>query len=151
MISNGGTLPWKGKIRNLWISIGDYNLHSKMFSLPLGGCDVVFGSQWLPTLWPILWDFAKLWMQFSVMGKSTHWRDYNQGLSTSSVHIAWKISLEELTWCHRSTPLHSYVTFSSLNYSLRSTTIFGSICMYFFSTNGIATFQTIGPSYSNPS
>ena len=96
MISIEGTLPWKGKFHSVWISIGDYNLHSKMFSLPLGGCDVVLGAQWLRTLGPILWDFAKLWMQFSVMGKSTHWRDYNQGLSTSSVHIACNICLRRI-------------------------------------------------------
>ena len=66
MIANGGTLPCKGKCRNVRISMGDYNLHSDMFSLPLGGCDVVLGTQWLRTLGPILWDFAELWMQFSI-------------------------------------------------------------------------------------
>ena len=93
MISIEGTLPWKGKFHSVWISIGDYNLHCKMFSLPLGGCDVVLGSQWLPTLGPILWDFAKLWMQFLVNGKKHTLRDYNQGLLASSVHIPWKRSL----------------------------------------------------------
>ena len=39
-----------------------------MFSLPLGRCDVVLGAQWLRTLGPILWDFAELWMQFSING-----------------------------------------------------------------------------------
>ena len=51
------------------IYIEDYNLHSDMFSLPLGGCDVVLGTQWLHTLGPILWDFVELWMQFLVNGK----------------------------------------------------------------------------------
>ena len=62
MISNGGALPCKGKCCNVRISIGDYNLRSDMFSLPLGGCDVVLGAQWLRTLGPILWDFAELCM-----------------------------------------------------------------------------------------
>ena len=48
--------------------MGDYNLRSDMFALPLGGCDVVLGAQWLRTLGPILWDFAELWMQFSING-----------------------------------------------------------------------------------
>ena len=69
MVANGSTLPCKGKCRNVHIYIGDYNLHSKMFSMPLGGCDVILGTQWLHALGPILWDFAKLWMQFSVNGK----------------------------------------------------------------------------------
>ena len=64
MITNGGTLACKGKCLNVRISMGDYKLHSDMFSLPLGGCDVVLGAQWLRTLEPILWDFAELWMQF---------------------------------------------------------------------------------------
>ena len=69
MISNGGTLPCKGKCRNVRISMVDYNLCSDMFSLPLVGCDVVLGAQWLRTLGPILWYFTKIWMQFSVNGK----------------------------------------------------------------------------------
>ena len=54
------------------ISIGDYNLRSNMFVMPLGGCDVILGTQWLRTLGPILWDFAELWMHFLVNGKKTH-------------------------------------------------------------------------------
>ena len=62
MIANGGTLSCKGKCHNVCISIGDYNLHSDIFSFPLGGCHVVLGAQWLRTLGPILWDFVELWM-----------------------------------------------------------------------------------------
>ena len=69
MVANGGTLPCKGKCRNVCISIGDYKLRSDMFSFPLGGCDVVLGTQCLRTLGPILWDFVELWMHFSVSGK----------------------------------------------------------------------------------
>ena len=32
--------------------------------LPLGGCDVVFGTQWLSTLGVINWDFMNLSMEF---------------------------------------------------------------------------------------
>ena len=69
MVANGSTLPCKGKCYNVCISIGDYKLCSNMFSMPLGGCDVILGTQWLRTLGPILWDFAELWMQFFVNGK----------------------------------------------------------------------------------
>ena len=72
MIANGGTFPCKWKCHNLQISIGDYNLRSDMFSLPLGRCDVVLGAQWLRTLGPILWDFAELWMHFQSMVPNTH-------------------------------------------------------------------------------
>ena len=52
-IANGGTLPYKGECCNVGISIGDYNLHSDMFLLPLVRCDGVLATQWLHTLGPI--------------------------------------------------------------------------------------------------
>ena len=93
MIANGGTLPCKGKCCTMHISMGDYNLHFDMFSLPLGGCDVVLGAQWLCTLGSILWNFVELWMQFLVSGKKHSLKFLQLGLLTSSFHIEWKISL----------------------------------------------------------
>ena len=52
-ISNGGTIPYRGKFHNVCISIGDYNLCSNMFSMPLCGC-LTLGTQWLRTIGPIL-------------------------------------------------------------------------------------------------
>ena len=92
MISSGGTLPCNGKCRNVRISIEDYNLHSNMFSIPLGGCDVILGTQWLRTLWPILWDFVELWMQFSVNGKKHTFK----GLQTGSLNIISSYHMENL-------------------------------------------------------
>ena len=83
MISNGGTLPCKGKRRNVCISIGDYILCSNMFAMTLGGCDVILGTQWLHTLGPILWDFAELWMHFLVNGK----KHKLKGLQLGSLNI----------------------------------------------------------------
>ena len=37
--------------------------------IPLGGCDMVLGIQWLAQLGPILWDFKNLRMKFSWNGK----------------------------------------------------------------------------------
>ena len=39
------------------------------YILQLEGYKVVVGAQWLQTLGPILWDFRKLQMQFSLEGK----------------------------------------------------------------------------------
>ena len=52
-------LPYKWKCYNVCISIGDYSFLSNMFSMPLGGCDVILGTQWLRTLGPILWNFVE--------------------------------------------------------------------------------------------
>lgn len=46
----------------------EYQLQSDMYILPLGGCDVVLGAQWLMILGPNLWDFHEFWMQFIVGG-----------------------------------------------------------------------------------
>ena len=54
-----------------------------MFSMPLGECDVILGTQWLRTLGPILWDFVELWMQFSINGK----KHTSRGLKTGSLSI----------------------------------------------------------------
>ncbi|KAJ0041882.1 hypothetical protein Pint_19393 [Pistacia integerrima] len=33
-----------------------------------GRCDAVLGAHWLQTLGPILWDFNKMWMKFTLSG-----------------------------------------------------------------------------------
>lgn len=38
--------------------------------LTIGGCDMVWGIQWLSTLGPIIWDFKNLKMQLQPQGKS---------------------------------------------------------------------------------
>lgn len=40
-----------------------------MIVLPLVCCDLILGIQWLKTLGPILWDFAKLQMEFTTNGR----------------------------------------------------------------------------------
>ena len=74
------------------ISIGDYNLHSNVFSMPLGGCDVILGTQWLRTLGIILWDFAELWMQFLVNGNK---HTFN-GLQPGSLNIISSHRMENI-------------------------------------------------------
>lgn len=52
------------------IRIQDFNFVSDLYVITLGGCDVVLGVQWLKTLGPILWDFDKLYMQFTRNAKT---------------------------------------------------------------------------------
>ncbi|KAJ0043686.1 hypothetical protein Pint_18478 [Pistacia integerrima] len=39
------------------------------YILTLGGCDIVLGVQWLRTMGPLLWDFSRLQIKFSVLDK----------------------------------------------------------------------------------
>lgn len=44
MISNIGKISYKGKCCNVRINMGDCQLQSDMYALPLGGRDVVLGA-----------------------------------------------------------------------------------------------------------
>ncbi|KAI5343165.1 hypothetical protein L3X38_011041 [Prunus dulcis] len=59
MITDGGQVQSKGCCAAVPLTYT-----SNMFALPLGGCDIVLGVQWLRTLGPILWDFERLTMKF---------------------------------------------------------------------------------------
>jgi hypothetical protein len=68
MIANGGSMKCGGRCENVHLQIGDYHLKSHMFAIDMGGCDIVFGADWLRTLGPILMDFQNLTMQFNQGG-----------------------------------------------------------------------------------
>jgi hypothetical protein len=64
MISNGRSTKCGGCCENVHLQIGDYHLKSHMFSIDMGGCDIVLGVDWLRSLGPILMEFMELTMQF---------------------------------------------------------------------------------------
>jgi hypothetical protein len=64
MISNGGSMKCGGNCENVRLQIGDYHLKLNMFSINMGGCDIVLGADWLRTLGPILMYLKELTMQF---------------------------------------------------------------------------------------
>jgi hypothetical protein len=68
MIANGGSMKCGGCFENVHLQIGDYHLKSHMFSIGIGGCDIVLGADWLRSLGPILMDFKELTMQFNQEG-----------------------------------------------------------------------------------
>ena len=68
MIANGGSMKCGGRCENVYLQIGDYHLKSHMFSIDMGGCDIVLGADWLRNLGPILMDFKELTMQFDQEG-----------------------------------------------------------------------------------
>jgi hypothetical protein len=44
MIVNGGSMKCGGRCENVHLQIGEYHLKSHMFSIDMGGCDIVLGA-----------------------------------------------------------------------------------------------------------
>ena len=57
LIANGGTMKCGGRCENVKLQMGNYNLKNHMFSITMGGCDIVLGVEWLRTLGPITMDY----------------------------------------------------------------------------------------------
>jgi len=62
MISNGSSMKCGGCCENVSLQIGQYHMKYHMFSIDMGGCDIVLGVEWLITMGPILMDFKELTM-----------------------------------------------------------------------------------------
>jgi hypothetical protein len=61
MIANGRSIKCGGVVK-MCLQICQYHMKSHMFSIDMGGCDIVLGVEWLHTLDPILMDFKELTM-----------------------------------------------------------------------------------------
>jgi hypothetical protein len=81
-----------GICENVCLQIGQYNLKSHMFSIDMGGCDIVLGVEWLHTLGPITMDFKDLTMQFQQEGQQYKF----QGITTGSLEIISSHHMEKL-------------------------------------------------------
>jgi hypothetical protein len=92
MIANGGSMKCGGRCENVCLQIGDYHLKSHMFSIDMGGCDIVLGADWLRTLGPILMDFKDLTMQFDQEGHQYKF----QGITTGSPKIISSHRMEKI-------------------------------------------------------
>jgi hypothetical protein len=55
MIVNGGSMKCGGSCENVCLQIGQYHMKSHMFSIDMGGCDIVLGVEWLRTMSPFSW------------------------------------------------------------------------------------------------
>jgi hypothetical protein len=92
MIANGGSMKCGGRCENVCLQIVDYHLKSHMFSIDMGGCDIVLGANWLRTLGPILMDFKALTMQFKQEGHQYKF----QGIIVGSPEIISSHRMEKL-------------------------------------------------------
>jgi hypothetical protein len=58
-----------GHCENVHLKIGQYHIKSHMFSIEMGGCDIMLSVEWLRTLVPITMDFKDPTFQFQQEGE----------------------------------------------------------------------------------
>ena len=54
-----------GSFENVKLQMGDYHLKNHMFSISMGGYDILLGVEWLRTLEMITMDYQDLYMSFT--------------------------------------------------------------------------------------
>ncbi|XP_026417263.1 uncharacterized protein LOC113312740 [Papaver somniferum] len=70
-VSNGDSTISKGMCRSLHWEMQGYNFYTDLRALPLGGCDMVLGADWLRQLGDVLFNFSKLTISFMHHGCHT--------------------------------------------------------------------------------
>ena len=92
MIANGGSMKCGGCCENVRLQIGGYHLKSHIFSIDMGGGDIVLGADRLRTLGPIVMDFKELTIQFDQEGQQYKF----QGITIGSPEIISSHRMEKL-------------------------------------------------------
>ena len=72
-VANGEKLQVQEMCAGLTVEIQGETIAADFLVLPLRGCDMVLGVQWLITVGPILWDFMLLTMQFRLGDRLIKW------------------------------------------------------------------------------
>jgi hypothetical protein len=62
--ANGKHIDCVGKCHNIKLSMGEYNLESTMYGIPIGGVDVVVGIKWLRKLCRVSTKHMELFIRF---------------------------------------------------------------------------------------
>ena len=65
MIVNKGLMKCGGCCENMKLQLGEYHLKTHMFSINMGGCDIVLVVEWLHTLGTITMDLKELYLTFT--------------------------------------------------------------------------------------
>jgi hypothetical protein len=72
-VANGDRVPCSDICSGVDMVIGGQSFLMDFYIIPLDGYDVVLGCEWLRTLGPIVWDFAKLSMTCWLHDHWVHW------------------------------------------------------------------------------
>jgi hypothetical protein len=92
MIVNGGSMKCWGHCENVHLQIGHYKFKYHMFSINMGGCDILLVVEWICTLGPISMDFKELIRQVQHEGKQYKF----QGITSGSREIIISHHMENL-------------------------------------------------------
>jgi hypothetical protein len=92
MIANGESMKCGRRCENVHLQIGQNHMKSHMFSIDMGGCDIVLGFEWLRNMGPILMNFKELTMQFNQEGQQYKF----QGITTGSPELISSHCMEKL-------------------------------------------------------
>lgn len=68
-VADGRKMGVHSKVENFQWNFQSISFTADLMILPLGGCDMVLGVQWLAQWGPITWDFQKLTMLFKMGDK----------------------------------------------------------------------------------
>jgi hypothetical protein len=91
LIANGGMMKCGGRCENVKLQMGDYHLKTHMFSIAMGGCDIVLSVEWLRIPGPIIMDYQELYMSFTQEAHNyTPSEVSKRALLKSSVLTEWK-------------------------------------------------------------
>ncbi|EXB28516.1 hypothetical protein L484_006138 [Morus notabilis] len=71
IVANGEKIRSPGLCREVTLHLQESQFLVDLYLIELEGCDAVLGAQWLRTLGPIIWDFDRMEMTFSVNQKET--------------------------------------------------------------------------------
>ena len=93
-VANGDVVMTQDVCKGLKWELQGLTLQTDFYMLPLQGCDIVLGAQWLKTLGQIVWDFRSLTMQF-VFNES---KVKLQGLKGGSIMLATKKQLSKMNY-----------------------------------------------------
>jgi hypothetical protein len=95
-VANGATILSEGRCKSVSLRVQGHSITIDFYLIPLGGCDVVLGVEWLRTLGPILWDFFSMTMQFGQGSNLTLFKGLNPtGLTMEDGHHFLKSSNSE--------------------------------------------------------
>jgi hypothetical protein len=86
-IANGQQTSSPGKCEDLSLKMQGTVFQVDLYVLPLAGCDVVLGIQWLRILGPILWNFDDLTMEFQWGTKRCRLKGLQQGLGLGMKNV----------------------------------------------------------------